>query len=131
MDAGSDHAGLTLRAAQREVDATILALGGYWPPLANLARLFEECGELARAVNQAHGPKRIKTGESRADASEELGDVLYVLLALANSLEVDADAALAAVLAKVRQRAGAPGVDPARGDTDMPDGRPGDAHAPA
>ena len=130
MDADSDHAGLTLRAAQREVDATILALGGYWPPLANLARLFEECGELARAVNQTHGPKQIKTGESRAAASEELGDVLYVLLALANSLELDADAALAAVLAKVRQRAGAHGVAPARGDADVPDGRQGDAHAP-
>jgi NTP pyrophosphatase (non-canonical NTP hydrolase) len=125
MDADGDHAGLTLRAAQREVDATILALGGYWPPLANLARLFEECGELARVVNQAHGPKRVKAGESRAAATEELGDVLYVLLALANSLEVDADAALMAVLAKVRLRAAAPG------DPDVPDGHQGDAHAPA
>jgi len=100
--------GLTLRGAQAEVDATIHALGGYWPPLANLARLFEECGELARAVNQAEGHKRVKLGEARVSADEELGDALYVLLVLANSLGVDAEAALSDVLAKVRGRATEP-----------------------
>ncbi len=96
---------LTLRQAQSEVDASIQALGGYWPPLANLARLFEECGELARAVNQTHGAKPVKQGEAPASASEELGDVLYVLLGLANSLDVDAAIALESVLEKVRLRA--------------------------
>ncbi|HEY7780184.1 MAG TPA: MazG nucleotide pyrophosphohydrolase domain-containing protein [Ktedonobacterales bacterium] len=95
---------LTLGRAQAEVDTTIQALGGYWEPLANLARLFEECGELARAVNQAHGPKRIKATEAQAAVADELGDVLYVLLVLANSLDVDAGAALAGVIAKVRGR---------------------------
>ena len=107
-DMDTQREGLTLREAQREVDATIHALGGYWPPLANLARLFEECGELARAVNQAHGPKRVKPEETQAAAREELGDVLYVLLVLANSLDVDAEAALGEVLAKVRGRTGTP-----------------------
>jgi NTP pyrophosphatase (non-canonical NTP hydrolase) len=97
---------LGLRAVQREVDATILALGGYWPPLANLARLFEECGELARAVNQEAGQKQVKAGEAPADAREELGDALYVLLVLANSLDIDAAEALTAVLEKVRGRIG-------------------------
>ena len=97
----------TLREAQAAVDETIRALGGYWPPLANLARLFEECGELARAVNQTRGPKMLKSGEAQAAAEEELGDVLYVLLVLANSLGVDAEQALAVVLTKVRSRAGA------------------------
>jgi NTP pyrophosphatase (non-canonical NTP hydrolase) len=96
----------TLREAQSEVDASIQALGGYWPPLANLARLFEECGELARAVNQAHGPKRVKLGEMPAAAQEEMGDVLYVLLVLANSLDIDAEAALRAALARAHSRAG-------------------------
>lgn len=94
----------TLHAAQAEVDATIRALGGYWPPLANLARLFEECGELARAVNQSYGPKVVKTSETQAAVREELGDTLYTLLVLANSLNVDAAAALAEVLAKVGDR---------------------------
>src|SRR5215813_9352659 len=99
----------TLREAQAAVDETIRALGGYWPPLANLARLFEECGELARAVNQLHGPKALKSGEvqaTQATAEEELGDVLYVVLVLANSLGIEAEQALAAVLTKVRGRAG-------------------------
>jgi NTP pyrophosphatase (non-canonical NTP hydrolase)/acyl-coenzyme A thioesterase PaaI-like protein len=111
MDALDEHTPLTVRAAQAEVDASIRALGGYWPPLANLARLFEECGELARAVNQAHGPKQIKPGEGHAAAREELGDALYVLLVLANSLEIDAGAALDGVLAKVRARAPKPADD--------------------
>lgn len=95
---------LTLRDAQAAVDASIQALGGYWPPLANLARLFEECGELARAINQAQGPKRVKPGEERAAIAEELGDVLYTLLVLANSLEVDAQTALTTALTKARER---------------------------
>jgi NTP pyrophosphatase (non-canonical NTP hydrolase) len=97
---------LTLRAAQAAVDVSIRSLGGYWPPLANLARLFEECGEVARAVNQVHGPKRRKPGEPEPDVAGELADALYVLLALANSLDVDLDAALRAALAKVSRRDG-------------------------
>lgn len=97
--------GVSLRQAQAEVDTSIRALGGYWPPLANLARLFEECGELARAVNQTHGAKQVKQGETPANVREELGDVLYVLLVLANSLDVDAAAALDTVLRKVQLRA--------------------------
>lgn len=96
---------MTFADAQRAVDASIQALGGYWPPLANLARLFEECGELARAINQASGHKRVKPGEARGDATEEVGDVLYVLLVLANSLDVDAGDALRYALAKGAQRA--------------------------
>ena len=107
-DQQTQNTALTLRQAQADVDATIRALGGYWPPLANLARLFEECGELARAVNQAYGPKLLKPGEGQAAAREELGDVLYVLLVLANSLGIDADDALAEVLRKVQGRV-APG----------------------
>ncbi len=105
MTHANENAALTLRAAQAEVDASIRALGGYWPPLANLARLFEECGELARAVNQAYGPKQVKPGEGQAATQDELGDVLYVLLALANSLDLDAEAALDGVLRKARGRA--------------------------
>jgi NTP pyrophosphatase (non-canonical NTP hydrolase) len=114
-DATSDSGGppasaepITFADAQRAVDASIQALGGYWPPLANLARLFEECGELARAINQASGHKRVKTGEGRGNVEEELGDALYVLLVLANSLDVDADTALRHALAKSASRAKPP-----------------------
>ena len=105
MDGDGSGVDLTLRRAQAEVNETIMALGGYWPPLANLARLFEECGELARAINQTYGPKRIKASEAPAAAAEELGDILYVLLALANSAQIDAEASLTAALGKARRRA--------------------------
>src|SRR5687768_15550647 len=78
--------------------------GAYWPPHANLARLVEEVGEVARAVNQSHGPKRIKATEAAASLSAELGDTLFVLLCLANSLEVDLQAAFVATLEKYRVR---------------------------
>lgn len=103
-DAGAQPAPLTLAEAQRAVDASILALGGYWPPLANLARLFEECGELARVVNQTQGPKLVKMGETPREAREELGDTLYTLLILANSLNIDAEQALREALDKVAHR---------------------------
>ncbi|HZC06531.1 MAG TPA: MazG nucleotide pyrophosphohydrolase domain-containing protein [Ktedonobacterales bacterium] len=105
---GERAASLTLGEAQRAVDASILALGGYWPPLANLARLFEECGELARAVNQADGPKQVKAREAQSETREELGDTLYTLLALANSLGLDAEDALRAALDKTARRVQAP-----------------------
>jgi NTP pyrophosphatase (non-canonical NTP hydrolase) len=78
--------------------------GVYWPPHANLARLIEEVGEVARGVNQSHGPKRIKPDEAAASLSAELGDTLFVLLCLANSLGVDLQAAFEATLEKYRVR---------------------------
>ena len=78
--------------------------GVYWPPHANLARLIEEVGEVARAVNQAHGPKRVKPDEAAANLTEEFGDTLFVLLCLANSLDVDLQAAFEATLEKYRVR---------------------------
>ncbi|HEX5156056.1 MAG TPA: MazG nucleotide pyrophosphohydrolase domain-containing protein [Ktedonobacterales bacterium] len=102
---GREREPLTLSDAQHAVDASIQALGGYWPPLAALARLFEEGGELARAINQMYGPKLIKPGEAAASLDEELGDVLYITLALANDLGLDAEKALESALARSRKRA--------------------------
>src|SRR5690606_27481971 len=53
---------------------------GYWPPLANLARLTEEVGELAREINARYGPKTKKPGEAAGDLGLELADCLFVLL---------------------------------------------------
>lgn len=79
--------------------------GDYWPPLGNLARLTEEVGELARAVNQIDGQKRLKPGEAQADMAQEIADVLFVLLCLANSTGVDAQSAWEATLERSHQRA--------------------------
>jgi NTP pyrophosphatase (non-canonical NTP hydrolase) len=77
---------------------------GYFPPLAMLARLTEETGELARAVSHRFGGKRPKSGEGNEEIGEELADVLFVLVCFANSLGIDLDSAFAAVMAKYRER---------------------------
>jgi len=95
---------LTIAAAQAAVDAWIRAHGGYWEPLAQLARLTEEVGEVAREINHVYGPKRKKPDEAERVLSDEMGDLLYIVLATANTVGVDLDAALRATLAKINAR---------------------------
>jgi NTP pyrophosphatase (non-canonical NTP hydrolase) len=78
--------------------------GEYWPPLANLARLVEEVGELSRAINQQHGEKRIKSGEVPSDIELELGDLLFVVACIANSTGADLQRGFDATLEKYRRR---------------------------
>lgn len=100
-----DRRPLTLTAAQTAVDGWIGQFEeGYWPPLANLARLVEEVGELARELNHRHGSKPKKPDEPAADLALELGDILFVLLALANEQGIDLDDALRRTLEKYRVR---------------------------
>ena len=96
---------MSFREAQREVDQWISGFKeGYWQPLSMLARLSEEVGELARELNHAYGEKPKKPCE-RGDAIEdEIADVLFVTIALANSLEIDLDAAFARMMEKYRTR---------------------------
>lgn len=96
---------MTFRELQDAIDAWIAQFeAGYWHPLANLARLTEEVGELAREINHQHGPKRKKSDEDTGNIAEELGDILFTIASIANSLEIDLDAVVAANLEKVRVR---------------------------
>jgi NTP pyrophosphatase (non-canonical NTP hydrolase) len=96
---------MTLADAQRAVDAWIGQFrDGYWPPLANLARLVEEVGELARELNHRYGPKAKKPGEPEQDLALELADILFVVLALANEQKIDMTAAFQGVLEKYGMR---------------------------
>lgn len=96
---------LTILEAQAEVDAWISRFEeGYWPPLANLARLIEEVGELAREMNHRFGSKPKRADEPDQDLAIELADVLFVLLVIANEQGIDLDAALERVLEKYRTR---------------------------
>ncbi len=95
---------LTIREAQAAVDAWIRAHGGYWEPLAQLARLTEEVGEVARELNHLYGPKQKKPTEAERALADELGDLLYIVIATANSVGVDLDAALRASLDKYTAR---------------------------
>ncbi len=96
---------MRLRDAQRDVDAYIGQFKeGYFPPLVNLARLTEEVGELARELNHQFGPKTKKLDEPEAEIALELGDVLFVLVVLANQLGIDLEDALDRTLTKYRVR---------------------------
>jgi NTP pyrophosphatase (non-canonical NTP hydrolase) len=96
---------MELKEAQARVDAWIGEFEeGYWPPLVNLARLTEEVGELARLMNHRFGPKRKKSEEEDQELGEELADVLFVLLVIANSQGIDLADALDGVLEKYKLR---------------------------
>ena len=80
----------SLNQMQKEVDDYISQFkAGYFSPLANLARLTEEVGELAREINHYYGEKQKKPTEEENSVKAELGDNLFVLLCIANSLGID------------------------------------------
>src|SRR5680860_1249700 len=96
---------MDLRDAQKEVDRYISQFKeGYFPPLVNLARLAEEVGELARELNHRFGPKTKKADEPDGDIALELADILFVVVVLANQLEVDLSDAMERTLTKYRVR---------------------------
>lgn len=95
----------TLKELQMEVDTYISQFKeGYFSPLAMLARMTEELGELAREVNHYYGEKPKKTTEVEKTVEEELGDLLFVLVCFANSLNIDLVQAHDTVMEKFKTR---------------------------
>ena len=92
---------MSLSQMQGEIDEWIRANGGYWEELALLARLTEEVGELAREYNHRFGPKRKKDAEADVALSDELADVLWILVCMANQQGIDLDQACAATMKKI------------------------------
>lgn len=85
---------ITLRSAQKMVDEWITTVGvRYFSPLTNMAVLTEEVGEVARIMARRYGDQSFKAGESD-DLSDELADLLWVTLAIANQTGVDLTEAL-------------------------------------
>ena len=73
----------------------------YWSQLSILARLMEETGEFARAVNHLYGDKKKRTDEAEQNLEEEIGDILYTIICFANSNHIDLDRAIKKSFAKV------------------------------
>ncbi|PLT28350.1 nucleotide pyrophosphohydrolase [Peribacillus deserti] len=95
----------TVKDLQREVDEYISQFKeGYFSPLAMMARMTEELGELAREVNHYYGEKPKKTSESEKAIDEEVGDMLFVLICFANSLGIDLQDAHDRVMTKFNTR---------------------------
>jgi NTP pyrophosphatase (non-canonical NTP hydrolase) len=96
---------MSLRDVQQDVHTWISQFEeGYWRPLSMLARVTEETGELAREINHRFGEKPKKPGEPEQDLGQEISDIIFVLLALANSLEIDMDEAWNGMMEKYRTR---------------------------
>lgn len=86
---------MTIEEAQKKVDSWIKTYGvRYFSELTNMAVLTEEVGELARIMSRAYGDQSFKEGESADQLGDEMADVLWVLICLANQTGVDLTEAL-------------------------------------
>ena len=79
---------------------------GYFQPMQMVARLAEELGEVARAVSYHYGEKVPKPGEDRGNVADELCDLIFVAVCLANSMHIDLDEEWKHLLTKLYQRDG-------------------------
>ncbi len=94
-----------MKELQQEVDAYISQFKeGYFSPLALTARMTEELGELAREVNHYYGEKPKKKEEEEKTIEEELGDMLFVMICFANSLNIALEEAHNRVMEKFNTR---------------------------
>jgi NTP pyrophosphatase (non-canonical NTP hydrolase) len=95
----------TLQDLQKQVDDYISQFKeGYFSPLAMLARMSEEVGELAREVNHRFGEKPKKSDEAENSIDNELGDILFIVICFANSLNIDLNQAFQHIMHKFNTR---------------------------
>jgi NTP pyrophosphatase (non-canonical NTP hydrolase) len=81
---------LTIKQAQQKVDQWIKEHGvRYFNELTNMAILTEEVGEVARVISRQYGEQSFKKKESDKELSDELADVMFVIICLANQTGVD------------------------------------------
>jgi NTP pyrophosphatase (non-canonical NTP hydrolase) len=86
---------MTINEAQQQVDEWIKTIGvRYFSELTNMAILTEEVGELARIMARTYGEQSFKESDKNRDLGDEMADVLWVLICLANQTGVDLTAAL-------------------------------------
>lgn len=96
---------MTLEQAQQTVDQWITTTGvRYFNELTNMAMLTEEVGEVARIIARQYGEQSFKESDKNKDLGDELADVLFVLICLANQTGVNLTEALERNLAKKTQR---------------------------
>lgn len=95
---------MTIKEAQKAVDQWIKEYGvRYFSELTNMACLTEEVGELARVIARTYGDQSFKAGE-KSNLGEEMADVLWVLICLANQTGVDLTTELQKSFDKKTQR---------------------------
>lgn len=96
---------LTLRECQKKVDDWIQDIGvRYFSELTNLAQLMEEVGEMARILSRTYGDQSFKKSDTDKNLADEMADVLFVLICLANQTGVDLTQAFRENMDKKTQR---------------------------
>ena len=86
---------ITIRAAQANVDEWIRTVGvRYFNELTNLGILMEEVGELSRIMVRKYGEQSYKESDKNKDMADEMADILWVLMCLANQTGIDLTEAL-------------------------------------
>ena len=96
---------MEIKILQYQVDEWIKTIGvRYFNELTNMAMLTEEVGEVARIIARRYGEQSEKESDKNKDLGDEMADVLFVLICLANQTGVDLTAALDKNLAKKTQR---------------------------
>lgn len=96
---------MEIRAAQQLVDEWIQTVGiRYFSELTNLAQLMEEVGEVARIISRTCGDQSFKPSETDHSLADELADVLFVVICLANQTGIDLTEALQRNLEKKTNR---------------------------
>ena len=96
---------LTLKQSQEIVDQWIKTVGvRYFSELTNLGQLVEEVGEVARIMTRTYGDQSFKKSDEGHDLGDELADVLFVLICIANQTGVDLTVALQKNLEKKTKR---------------------------
>ena len=96
---------ITIKEAQKTIDKWIKTVGvRYYSELTNMAILMEEVGEVARIFSRTYGDQSFKKSDEGKDLADELADVLFVLICLANQTGVDLTTALQKNLEKKTKR---------------------------
>jgi len=100
-----DNPVYTTKEIEKAVDNYISQFKeGYFSPLALIARLSEETGELAREINHYYGEKPKKATEEVKTVEEEIGDILFVLACITNSLDLNLSEAFHTSITKITTR---------------------------
>lgn len=98
---------MTIEQAQQTVDKWITTTGvRYFNELTNMAMLTEEVGEVARIISRKYGEQSFKNSDTDKDLGDELADVLFVLICIANQTGVNLTEALEKNLEKKNNRDG-------------------------
>ncbi|MFH1145985.1 MAG: nucleotide pyrophosphohydrolase [bacterium] len=96
---------MSLKPIQQQVDDWVSQCKiGYFQPLEILARLTEETGELAREINHRYGPKKKKPTEQDKEIGDEIADIIFTLVCMANSLQIDLEQSFQKMMDKLNNR---------------------------